>query len=168
MLGLQKARFFEKMSAKYWNIATRQSCPITDDSQVRPGHSIHCVQCQALEYCHQTELSNHRRQPGETRSQDTLCTVPNIGILPPDRADQSQTTARWDQVTVYTVYSAKHWNIATRQSWPITNDSQALTGLCVIDNLTQCCYILTLFKGAVSRDFRSLYFFINRTHLGPW
>jgi hypothetical protein len=35
VLGLQKARFFEKMSAKYWNIATRQSCPITDDSQVR-------------------------------------------------------------------------------------------------------------------------------------
>ena len=29
------------------------------------------------------------------------------------------------------------------------------------------CYI-NFFKGAVSRDFRPLYFFINRTHLGPW
>ena len=81
-------------SAKHWNIATRQSCPITDDSQVRPGHKIHCVPCQTLEYCHQTELTNHRRQPGETRSQYTLCTVLNIGILPQGRADQLQTTAR--------------------------------------------------------------------------
>ena len=27
--------------------------------------------------------------------------------------------------------------------------------------------IFYIFKGAVSRDFRPLYFFINRTHLGP-
>ena len=29
----------------------------------------------------------------------------------------------------------------------------------------QCC---SCFKGAVSRDFRPLFFFMNRTHLGPW
>ena len=37
----------------------------------------------------------------------------------------------------------------------------------VVGDESRYVSMVSLFKGAVSRDFRTLFFFINRTHLGP-
>ena len=48
------------------------------------------------------------------------------------------------------------------------SDTETVTCMCGLHDGEICFTSMkVVFKGAVSRDFRPLYFFINQTHLGP-